>query len=412
MTNTIQLHVGPPLAVCRLFLSGARPLLCGILLVALMLSGCGKFMQRGGGQMQMPPAEVAVVTVKPERVTLTTDLPGRASAFLVAEVRPQVSGIIQGRLFEEGGDIKAGDLLYQIDPAPYEASYAGAKAGLDMAEANLLPIKYKAERYRELVAINAVSRQNYDDAFAALKQAEASVEVNKAALENAKINLAYTRVTAPISGRIGRSAVTIGALVTSHQGSPLSLIQQLDPVYVDVTQSSANLLRLKRSLADGLLKHDGENQTKVKLILEDGTVYPLEGVLKFSDVTLDPSTSSFILRMVFPNPEYTLLPGMYVRAIVEEGVNENAILVPQQGVARDTKGNAVATLVDASGKVEQRLIKIDRAIKDKWLVAEGLKAGDRLIVEGVQKVRPGAPVKAVPFNTAGKDGQEAEKTQN
>jgi len=377
------------------------------LFAALLLSGCGKFMKRGGGQMQMPPPEVAVAVIRQERLTLTTELPGRVSAFLVAEVRPQVGGIVKDRLFEEGADIKAGDLLYQIDPAPYEASYSGARAALARAEANVVPLRYRADRYKELAAINAVSRQNYDDAFAALKQAEAEIEVNKAALENAKINLAYTRVTAPISGRIGRSAVTIGALVTASQGSPLSVIQQLDQVYVDVTQSSANLLLLKRNLANGKLKRAGESTTKVRLILEDGTLYPLEGTLKFSDVTVDQSTSSFILRMIFPNSEYTLLPGMYVRAVVEEGVNENAILVPQQGVARDTKGNAIAMLADGSGKAELRMVTVARAIGDKWLVTEGLKPGDQVIVEGVQKVRPGAPVKAVPFGAAMSGGSPA-----
>lgn len=382
--------------------------IAAVLAASVMLSGCGKF-KRGGGQMQMPPPEVAVVNIQPEKTTLTMELPGRVSALLVAEVRPQVGGIIKDRLFEEGSDVKAGDLLYQIDPAPYEASCAGAKAALLRAEANITPLKYRMERYKELAAVNAVSRQNYDDALAAFKQAEAEVEVNKAAVENAKINLAYTRITAPISGRIGKSFVTIGALATANQGAYLSVIQQLDPVYVDVPQSSANLLRLKRSLASGLLKRDGDNQVKVKLVLEDGSVYPLEGVLKFSDVTVDQSTSSFILRMVFPNPEYTLLPGMYVRAIVEEGINENAILVPQQGVARDTKGNAIAMLVDASGKAEQRMVTVDRTIGDKWLVSRGIKAGDCVIVEGVQKVRPGMPVKAVQFEDGQKNGQGAEK---
>jgi len=375
----------------------------GVLLAGLALSGCGKF-KSGGGKMQMPAPEVAVAVIQPERLTLTTELPGRVSAFLVAEVRPQVGGIIQKRLFEEGGDVNAGDLLYQIDPAVYEAAHAGARAALARAEANLTAVRFRAERYKELSAVKAVSQQNYDDAFAALKQAEAEIEVNKAAVENARINLAYTRVAAPISGRIGRSSVTIGALVTAHQGSALAVIQQLDPVYVDVTQSSANLLRLKRSMASGHLKSTGgDYQTKVRLILEDGTSYPLEGTLEFSDVTVDPSTSSFILRMIFPNPDHVLLSGMYVRAVIEEGVNEQALLVPQQGISRDPKGNALAMLVDASDKAEQRAVKVERAIGDKWLVTEGLKPGDRVIVEGVQKVRPGAPAKAVPFNAGQKD---------
>ncbi len=365
----------------------------GVSLAGLMVTGCKK----AGAPPQRPAPEVAVLTIKPERLKITAELAGRVSAFLVAEVRPQVNGIIQKRLFDEGGDVKAGDLLYQIDPAFYEAVYASAKASLARVEANLPSIRSRAERYKELVAIKAVSRQNYDDAMAALKQAEAELGMAKAAMETARINLAYTGITAPISGRIGKSAVTIGALATAHQAVPFTTIQQLDPVYVDATQSSANLLRLKRNMASGDLKREGEQLTKVRLILEDGTPYPLEGVMKFSDVTVDPSTGSFILRTVFPNPDHILLPGMYVRAVIEEGMNEQAILVPQQGVARDRKGNATALVVDKDNKVEQRMLKIDRAIGNQWLVDEGLNAGDRVILEGLQKIRPGAVVTVVPF---------------
>ncbi|MDD5678658.1 MAG: efflux RND transporter periplasmic adaptor subunit [Kiritimatiellae bacterium] len=368
----------------------------GVLLAGLMLTGCGKF-RKAGAPPPRPAPEVAVFTIQPERLKITAELAGRVSAFLIAEVRPQVSGIIQKRLFEEGGDVKAGDLLYQIDPAFYEAVYASAQASLARVEANLPSIRSRAGRYKELVAIKAVSQQNYDDTTAALKQAEAELGMAKAAMESARINLAYTGITAPISGRIGKSAVTIGALATAHQAVPFTTIQQLDPVYVDVTQSSANLLRLKRNMASGDLKREGEYQAKVQLILEDGTPYSLEGTLKFSDVTVDPSTGSFILRTVFPNPDHILLPGMYVRAVIEEGMNEQAILVPQQGVARDRKGNATALVVDKDDKVEQRMLKIDRAIGNKWLVDEGLNAGDRVILEGLQKIRPGAAVKVVPF---------------
>jgi membrane fusion protein, multidrug efflux system len=371
-------------------------------LAALLPAGCGKFMS-GRGPTPPPPPEVAVAVIQPERVVLTTELAGRASAFLVAEVRPQVGGIIQKRLFTEGADVQAGDLLYQIDPAIYEAAYAGARAALARAEANLAPVRYRAGRYKELAAIKAVSQQNYDDAVAALKQAESEIEVGKAQAETARINLAYTRVTAPISGRIGKSSVTIGALVTANQGSALAVIQQLDPVYVDAPQSSANLLRLKRRLASGKLKSAGESQTKVRLLLEDGAPYPLEGALQFSDVTVDPSTSSFILRMTFPNPDRVLLPGMFVRAVIEEGVDEQALLVPQQGVTRDPKGNALAMVVNDAGNAELRMIKVERAIGDKWLASDGLKPGERVIVEGVQKTRPGAPVKAVPFEAGRKD---------
>ena len=373
----------------------------GILWAGWMLAGCGN-RERTGGPSIAPP-EVAVVAMQPERVTITTELAGRASAFLVAEVRPQVSGILQKRLFEEGGDVQAGDVLYQIDPAMYEAAHSGAKATLARTEANLKAIRLRAERYKELVASKAVSVQDYDDITAALQQAEAEVEAGKAAVESASLNLAYTRITAPISGRIGRSSVTIGALATAYQPLSFTTIQQLDPVYVDVPQSSANLLRLKERIASGSLKNDGLEQAKVRLILEDGKPYPLEGVLKFSDVTVDPSTGSFILRMVFPNPDHVLLPGMFVRAVVEDGVIEQALLVPQQGVARDAKGNPLALIVNTEGNVEQRMLAIDRAEGNKWLVTSGLKPGDQVIVEGVQKVRPGAPAKAVLFDAAQPD---------
>jgi membrane fusion protein (multidrug efflux system) len=380
-----------------------------VLVVSFILGGCGKS-RDGIGPSQGSAPEVAVVVVQPERVLITTELPGRTSAFLVAEVRPQVGGIIKKRLFTEGSDVKAGEVLYQIDPAMYEAAYASAGAGLSRAEANVTSIKNRVQRYKELVTINAVSHQDYDDAVAALKQAEADVEVNRAALETAHINLAYTRVIAPITGRIGKSNVTVGALATASQGSPFTTIQQLDPIYVDVTQSSANLLQLERNIAAGRIKGTGPDQTRVKLLLEDGTPYPLEGTLKFSDVTVDPSTGSFILRMVFPNPKHTLLPGMYARALVQEGVIDRAILAPQQAVFRDPKGNPLALIVDAEGKVQQRMITVDRAIGDKWLVSSGLKPGDRVIVEGVQKVRPGASVKVVPFDAGGKDAPQTAKT--
>lgn len=379
-----------------------------VLTVFLVLTACGK--SPGGGPQQAGTPEVAVVAVQPESVAINTDLPGRTSAYLVAEVRPQVSGIVQKRLFTEGSDVKAGEVLYQIDPATYEAAYAGAKAALARAEANVMSIRNRVQRYTELVTINAVSQQEHDDALAALKQAEADIEANKAVAETARINLAYTRVTAPITGRIGKSNVTVGALVTANQPSPLTVIQQLDPIYVDATQSSANLLQLKRNIAAGRIKGDGPDQARVKLLLEDGTPYPLEGKLTFSDITVDSSTGSFILRMVFPNQKHTLLPGMYVRALVQEGVADRAILAPQQGVSRDPKGNPVALIVDAEGKVQQRMITVDRAIGDKWLVTSGLKPGDQVIVEGIQKVRPGASVKAVPFDAGPKDAPGAAKT--
>jgi len=369
----------------------------GILAGVLMLSGCGK--KQSGGPPQAGTPEVGVVTVQLERVMLTTELPGRTSAYLIAEVRPQVGGIIQKRLFTEGSDVKEGEVLYQIDPAVYQATYNSAKAALSRAEANLVSIRLKAGRYAELVKINAVSQQESDDASAALKQAEADVEAGKAVVEAARINLAYTKVTAPISGIIGRSSVTNGALVTASQPAALATIQQLSPIYVDVTQSSAELLRLKQNLASGLLKSNGAAQARVRLILEDGSPYPLQGTLKFSEVTVDQSTGSITLRAIFPNPKHMLLPGMFVRAILEEGVNEHAILVPQRGVTRNPAGNAMVMVVGSEEKVEPRVIKVPRTVGENWLVSEGLKAGDRVILEGLQKARPGTPVKAVPFGS-------------
>jgi membrane fusion protein, multidrug efflux system len=367
-----------------------------VLSVVLPTGGCGR------KQSPPPPPvpEVAAVTIRPEQVVLTTELPGRTSAYRVAEIRPQVNGILQKRMFNEGADVKAGQVLYQIDPAPYQSALTNARAALSRAEANLPAIRSRVGRYKDLIPDKAVSQQDYDDVAAALKQAEAEIEVNKAVVETARINLGYTQVTAPISGRIGRSGVTEGALVTASQPLALATIQQLDPIYVDVPQSTADLLRLKRRLTAGHLDREGTNQKKVQLLLEDGTTYSKEGTLQFQDVTVDPTTGSVILRVVFPNPEGVLLPGMFERAVVKEGVNRQAILIPQQSVSRDTKGNPSALIVDAGGKVQPRMIEIDRAIGDKWLVSSGLSSGDRVIVEGMQKVRPGASVKVVPFEAA------------
>ncbi len=338
------------------------------------------------------------MTVKTQKVMLTTELPGRTSAYRIAEIRPQVNGLILKRLFTEGSDVKVGRVLYQIDPAPFQAALDNAKAALGRAEANLPAISSRARRYMEALADKAVSRQDYEDAVAAMTQVEADIQYWEATVETACINLGYCRVTAPISGRIGRSNVTEGAIVTAYQPVALATIQQLDPIYVDVPQSTTELLRLKRRLEDGRLKSHGTNQNKVKLTLEDGTAYPLEGMLQFSDVTVDPTTGSVILRVVFPNPEGVLLPGMFVRAVIKEGVKEQAILIPQQGVSRDHKGNPVALIVDAGNKVGQRVLTLDRTIGSKWLVSAGFAPGDRVIVEGMQRVRPGAVVKVIPFN--------------
>lgn len=367
---------------------GMSPMV-GVFVIGSLITGCGR------KEQPRPMPEVSVITVQPGRAVLTSELPGRVSAFLVAEVHPQVNGIIQNRLFTEGGDVKAHDVLYQIDPGPYQAAFDSAVAALARAEANLAPLQKRAERFKELLTINAVGQQDYEDAASAHLQAEAEVKAMKASAESARINLGYTRITAPISGRIGKSLVTPGALALAYQGPAFATIQQLDPVYVDSPQSSAVLLQIQRNLASSRFKGGTPDQAKVKLLLEDGTPYQQAGVLKFSDVTVDPSTGSQTLRMVFPNPRQVLLPGMYVRAIVEEGVVEQAILVPQQGVTRDPKGNAIAMVVDGTDKVEQRMLKVDRAVGDQWLILEGLKAGDRLILEGLQKIRPGMPVKVV-----------------
>jgi membrane fusion protein (multidrug efflux system) len=364
----------------------------------LLVGGC-----QGGHGPQAAPApvpEVATVKVSMESVALHTELPGRTSAYLNAEIRPQVNGIIQKRLFTEGSNVRAGQVLYQIDPAPFQANLDNAKAAVAKAEANLAAIRSRAERFKELLPEKAVSQQDYDDAAAAVKQTEADIEYWKAMVRTARINLGYTRITAPISGRIGKSNVTEGTLATAQQPTPLSTIQQLDTVYVDVPQSTTELLRLKRSLEGGRLNQGGANQKKVKLLLEDGSEYPLAGTLQFRDVTVDPTTASVILRVVFPNPKGVLLPGMFVRAVVQEGIKEQAILIPQQAVSRDPKGNPLALVVDAGDKVSQRMLTLDRAIGDKWLVTGGLTSGDRVIVEGMQKARPGASVKVVPFDTA------------
>jgi membrane fusion protein, multidrug efflux system len=341
--------------------------------------------------------EVAFQTIQPERVVLTTELPGRTSPFLVAEIRPQVNGLIQKRLFQEGSDVQAGSVLYQIDPAPYQASLDQATAALAVAESGLPVLRSRAERLKSLVAIHAVGEQDAEEAEAAHQQAIAGVAAAKAAVASARINLANTPIKAPISGRTGMSTVTVGALVTAYQPVSLATVQQLDPIYVDVTQSSADQLRLQRRLEGGRLKSGGDSARKVKLLLEDGTPYPQEGRLQFRDVTVDPTTGAVTLRMVFPNPKHLLLPGMFVRATLEDGIDDQAILAMQQGVTRDPRGSAIAWVLDKSDKVEQRALVLDRAIGNQWLVTSGLAAGDRLIVEGLQKVRPGMTVKAVPY---------------
>ena len=360
-----------------------------IIAVALMLWGCGD--RKAGGPPPMP--EVAVVTMQTKPAVTTTELAGRTSAYLVAEVRPQVGGIIQKRLFTEGSDVKAGQPLFQIDPALYQAALA-------RSEAQLTTLQLKEKRLKELLADKAVSRQDYDDTSAALKQIQADVQT-------ARINLKYTTITAPISGRIGKSSVTVGALVTAHQPVALATIQQMDPMYVDVSQSTTDILRLRRQTQEGELDPNTNQQKKVRLFLDDGTEYPLKGNLQFRDITVDPTTGSVILRIVFPNPKGVLLPGMFVRAVIQEGLHKNAMMIPQQAVSRDPKGNPYTLTVDIGGKVQQREIKLDRAVGNAWLVDSGLADGDRVIVEGMLKAKPGMTVKAVPFENNGKTNPTA-----
>jgi len=361
----------------------------------LTLAGCGS--QEGGANAAATPSlpKVRIFEVVAKPVSLYTELPGRTSPYLIAEVRPQVNGIIKARQFEEGSKVKAGTSLYQIDPSTYQAEYASAKAMLEKAQANLTSAKIRNDRFQELAKMNAVSQQERDDAFAALKQAEADVAAGKAAVQTAQINLTYTRVTAPISGQIGRSSITAGALVQQGQANALATIQQLDPIYVDLTQSTTELLQLKRDLESGVLQSAGKDAAKVTLKFEDGSDYDQLGKLQFSDVTVDQNTGTVTLRAVFPNPKQQLLPGMYVRASLEEGVRENGILVPQKGIMRDATGEPSAFVLTAENKVEKRSVKTARAIGDQWLIAEGLQAGDRLIVEGIQKIRPGQEAEVI-----------------
>ncbi|ODT88948.1 efflux RND transporter periplasmic adaptor subunit [Phenylobacterium sp. SCN 70-31] len=366
------------------------------LVAAAFLSACSA--QVPSGPDPNAPVPVGVIAVRTEPVNLTTELSGRTSASLVSEVRPQVNGVIKARLFQEGAIVRAGQPLYQIDPATYRASLDSAVAALAQAEAAATAARLKAERFSELVKVNAVSRQDDDDAQAAAKSAAANVQAQRAAVQQARINVDYARVHAPISGRISRSSVTPGALVTANQATPLATIQNLETIYVDVTQSAADLLKLRQAMAAGDLEAPGTAQ--VRLILEDGSIYPHPGRLAFSDITVDPGTGSIGLRAIFPNPEGALLPGLYVRARLAEGVATQAILAPQAAVSRDPKGGATVFVVDSAGKAQVRPITVSRTVGDKWLVTGGLKPGERIIVEGLQGVRPGSAVKPAPATAA------------
>ncbi len=398
---------------------------------AIVAGGCGK----SAAPPAPPTPQVVTATMHLQSVTLTTELPGRVSAFLTAEIRPQVNGLILKRVFTEGAQVHQGEVLYQIDPAPFQAAYESAQANVDAmqkavdrARAGLGASQAAVERQQATVNLAKINKQRSEDLFsakavsasdrdqaatdmdvaqasllaaqaqiqsdnAAIAAAQAAVKQSQAAVTSAKINLDYTRIVAPIDGRIGRSSVTVGAIVTAYQPAPLATIQSLDPVYIDVPQSTRELNRLKSALAAGSLSADGTD--KVKIILEDSSVYSHRGVLKFRDVTVDPSTGSVLLRIVVPNPDSALLPGMFVRAVIEEGVNPKAMLIPQQAVSRTARGDAYTLIVDEQNQVQQRMLTIDRALGHDWLVSDGLKDGDRVIMEGVQKVRPGAAVQVV-----------------
>lgn len=348
--------------------------------------------------------DVGVVVIEPRTAMLETELPGRTSPYAVSDVRPQINGILQSRLFKEGSKVKAGQPLYQIDPLPYQAAYNSAKAQLANARAALTTTKLKADRYRALRKDNAISEQDYDDAEAAYEQAQATVQQQAANTEAARINLGYTRITAPISGTIGRSLLTQGALVAANQTNALATIQTLDPIYVDINQSSSELVALKRAMADGQVSSNASATARATLTLDDGSPYRRDGVFEFSEVTVDPNTGAVTLRARFPNPDGVLLPGMYVRAKIIEGISQKALLAPQRGVSRDEKGRPTALVVDAKGIARLRLLKISRTVGDDWLVTDGLKAGDKLIVEGLQNVRADMAVHAVPAGSSSEAG--------
>ena len=361
-------------------------LLSSLIISAALLSGCDN---SGDQQAHAPMPQVTVHVVNNAPLSIITELPGRTSAFRVAEVRPQVSGIILKRNFVEGTDVEAGQSLYQIDPATYQAAYDSAKGDESKAEAAAAIAHLTVKRYVPLLGTKYISQQDYDQAVATARQADADVMAAKAAVESARINLAYTKVTSPITGRIGKSSVTEGALVTNGQSNAMATVQQLDPIYVDVTQSSSDFMRLKQESLQ-----QGSDAKSVQLVMENGQPYALKGSLQFSDVTVDESTGSITLRAIFPNPQHTLLPGMFVRARIDEGVNPSAMLVPQQGVTRTPRGDATVLLVNDKNQVETRNVVATQAVGDQWLITSGLKAGDKVIVSGLQKVRPGVTVKA------------------
>lgn len=365
----------------------SRPLIASLVLWSGLLTGCG---EDAPSQPPPPPPAVNFVTLESRSVTLTRQLPGRTSAYVVAEVRPQVTGIVEERLFDEGALVTEGQPLYQLDDATYRAAWNSAKATLARANAAVEVARLNAERAEELIKVDAISKQAYDELKAALQQAEADIGVAEAQVASTAVELRYARISSPIDGRIGKSAVTRGALVTADQAQPLTTVQQLDPIYVDLNQSSSELLELRRDLAGKMVRRT--EGVPVIILLEDGSEYEYEGELTFADVAVDPMTGSYALRAVVPNPDHLLMPGMYVRAVISNAVLDEGLLVPQQGIARDPMGNASAMVLTEDGTVEQRAVTLRRAVGSDWLVKDGLRAGDRVIVEGLQMIQPGMQV--------------------
>lgn len=393
---------------------GVLPLAMLVLSGSFLLSGCGEEQKQGG---EMPPPDVKVVTLKAAPLTVSTELPGRTSAYRIAEVRPQVGGIILKRNYKEGSDVKEGESLYQIDPAPFQATLNSAQAELAKARANAELARLTVNRYKPLLGTNYISRQDYDEAVSTHAQAQAAVRAAQAAVQTAQINLNYTKVTSPISGLSGKSNVTEGALVATGQSQPLTLVQQIDPIYVDVTQSSDDYLRLKHEIASGAVDKE-QGKVAVTLVTAENKDYTHKGYLEFSDVTVDETTGSITMRAVFPNPQESLLPGMFVRARVDEGVRPDAILVPQQGVIRTAKGGAVVNVVNAKNEIEVRPVTVGQAYGNKWLVTAGVNNGERVVVEGFQKIKQGAVVKATEVDlnaqsatAAPKETESARKSQ-
>lgn len=376
--------------------------------LALIIAGCGESQQQAAAPAG--PPQVSVVTVSEQPVTLSSELPGRTSAYETSDVRPQVSGLVLKRLFQEGDVVRAGQPLYRIDPAPYQAQVASARAALTRARAAIASTQALSRRYGELVKINAISRQEAENAQTGAQQAQADVSAQQAALRNAQIDLTRTTIRAPISGRIGRSTYTAGALVTAGQAEALTTIQRLDPMYVDIQQSSADVLNLRQQIMSGDLSRGG-GAAKVRLKLENGSTYPVEGTLKFTDVTVDPTTGSQVVRAVFPNAQGLLLPGMYARAELIEGTKSNGLMVPIRAVARDERGNPTTMVVGSDGKLQVRQITAPRTIGQNWLVTQGLRAGDKVVVEGGQSLRPGTTVKAVSMQRGGQEASQPTQIQ-